>query len=63
MSTAPETLIGKKVRKKSARPFKSTFRVNTVKAVIIHPILGEAAYTFEEDDSYVSVKRCEEVTK
>lgn len=51
-----EQMIGQKVEKKSGKPFKSTLKVNTVKSVISHPILqGEEAYTFEEDDSYVSV--------
>jgi hypothetical protein len=52
-------MIGTKVIKKSGKPFKSTFKVNTVKGIIPHPILaGEEAYTFEEDDSYVSVVQC-----
>ena len=51
--------IGKKVHKpKSDRPFKSGFKINTVKGVIEHPILGIPAYTFEEDDSYVECRRC-----
>lgn len=52
-------MIGQKVEKKSGKPFKSTFKVNTVKGIIPHPILtGKHAYTFEEDDSYVSVVQC-----
>jgi len=51
-----------KVSKISGKPFKSTFKVNTVKAVVDHPNLpGKKAYTFEEDDSYVRVDQCEEV--
>ena len=59
--------IGKKVTKTSPtgkngdrvpKPFKSTFKVNTVKDVIIHPILNIPAYTFEEDESYVECRRC-----
>lgn len=51
-----------KVCKTSGKPFKSSFKVNTVKAVIDHPNLpGKKAYTFEEDDSYVRVDQCEEV--
>jgi hypothetical protein len=59
-----KTNIGKKVIKTSSKvgkqpkPFKSTFLVNTVKDVIIHPILNIPAYTFEEDDSYVESRRC-----
>lgn len=41
------------------KPFKSGFRANTIKGVIEHPILeGQMAYVFEEDDSYVEVRRC-----
>lgn len=57
--------IGCKVRKggtsKEPKPFKSGFKVNTVKGVIEHPILGCPAYTFEEDDSYVRCDICNEV--
>lgn len=52
-------MIGLKVKKKSGKPFKSRLKVNTVKSVISHPILhGEEAYTFEEDESYVSCCQC-----
>lgn len=48
-----------KVCKKSGKPFKSGNKVNTVKNVIDHPkCKGEKAYTFHEDDSYVSVVMC-----
>ncbi|AGI11966.1 hypothetical protein X915_gp059 [Bacillus phage vB_BanS-Tsamsa] len=51
-----------KVRKKSGKPFKSKNKINTVKEIIQHPIhKNEKAYTFYEDDSYVSVLMCEEV--
>ena len=62
--------IGKKVSKGSIteepkckrankfKPFKSGFKVNTVKGVITHPIINVPAYTFEEDDSYVECRRC-----
>jgi hypothetical protein len=59
-----KTNIGKKVTKTSSKegkqpkPFKSTFLVNTVKDVIMHPILNVPAYTFVEDDSYVESRRC-----
>lgn len=56
--------IGKKVKKTpykeglETRPFKSGFKTNTVKDVILHPILEIPAYTFYEDDSYVECRRC-----
>lgn len=57
-----EKNVGKRVCKdKSDKPFKSGFKVNTVKGVIDHPILHVPAYTFEEDDSYVECRRCEVV--
>ena len=62
--------IGNKVYKTSSsktaqpKPFKSKNKVNTIKDVICHPILcGELAYTFEEDDSYVSCRHCVIVEK
>ena len=63
--------IGKRVKKFSLtslkhngehkKKFKSDLYVNTVKGVIIHPILYVPAYTFIEDDSYVECRRCEVV--
>jgi hypothetical protein len=50
--------IGKKVKKFSGKPFKSMFKTNTVKAVVPHPVTGEESFTFEEDESVVSVKTC-----
>lgn len=51
--------VGTKVKKVSGLPFKSTFRVATVKGIINHPHLpGIPAYTFEEDDSYVRCNYC-----
>jgi hypothetical protein len=51
--------IGKKVVKKSDKPFKSTFKINTIKDVIVFPIAHEIfAYTFLEDNSAVSVDKC-----
>lgn len=49
--------IGKSVTKKK-KSFKSGSKINTVKNVIIHPILKIPAYTFEEDDSYVECSKC-----
>jgi len=52
-------MIGKKVEKYSGKPFKSGKRVNTVKSIAPHPHRdGKEAYTFEEDDSFVSVEQC-----
>jgi hypothetical protein len=53
--------IGKRVKKSSNRPFKSTFWINTVKDVVNHPTLNIPAYTFVEDESYVECRRCEVV--
>lgn len=52
--------VGKKVCKtsKPPKPFLSGLRVNTIKGVINHPILNVPAYTFNEDDSFVEVRRC-----
>ncbi len=58
-----ELNIGKKVNKPSSmKKFKSGLFLNTVKAIIDHPILHIPAYTFEEDESYVECRRCEVVT-
>lgn len=59
-----ETIIAKngtRVQKKSLRPFKSTFQINTVKGVTVNPFSGQQAYLFEEDDSLVDIFRCEPV--
>lgn len=58
--------VGKKVSKKNinnnpkykVRKFKSGLYVNTIKDVILHPILNIPSYTFIEDDSYVECRRC-----
>lgn len=52
--------VGKKVSKtsKPPKPFLSGLRFNTIKSVINHPILNVPAYTFNEDDSFVEVRRC-----
>lgn len=42
----------------SPKPFKSTFKVNTVKSVILSPYTGKEAFTFEEDDSIVNCDTC-----
>jgi hypothetical protein len=53
-----EVNIGKECKKKD-RPFKSTFKKNTIKGVINHPHLNIPAYVFHEDDSYVECRRIE----
>lgn len=60
--------VGRRVRKtsglktdgspKEPKPFKSGRKVNTIKGVIEHPIVGGPAYTFEEDESYVATRSC-----
>ena len=62
-----EQYIGKQCRKKSingvkyykVKPFKSTFKTNTIKGVINHPHLNIPAYVFHEDDSYIECRRVE----
>ena len=51
-----------KVCKDSGRPFKSGNKVNTVKGIIIHPVLNIPAFTFLDDDSYVEIRRCKSAT-
>ena len=50
--------IGNKVCKKTGKPFKSTFKENTVRGIINHPEINKPAFVFEEDDSYVECRRC-----
>jgi len=52
-------IIGKKVQKRSKKPFKSACIINTVKNVTINQDSGKIAFTFEEDDSIVDVYQCE----
>lgn len=52
--------VGTKVEKKSRNPFKSTFKVNTVKGYTNNPYTNKISYTFEEDDSNVECFRCKE---
>jgi hypothetical protein len=57
-----ETYIGKQCMKgkgtKEPKPFKSGSKINTIKGVIVHPILNVPAYIFVEDDSFVECRRC-----
>lgn len=52
------SLKGIRVTKKSRNPFKSTFKVNTVKDVIINKFTNQFAFTFLEDDSFVNCSQC-----
>jgi len=54
--------VGCKVQKKSGKPFKSTFKVNTVESFIINPYTNKPAFTFVEDHSIVDFKQCELAT-
>ena len=58
-------MIGKRVWKNpkttskfSPKPFKSGFKVNTVKEVTVHEQTGQLGFTFNEDDSMVQCWRC-----
>jgi len=55
-----QEMIGKRVYKKSGKPFKSTEKVNTVSGVTINPNTNKKAFTFEEDDSIVDCFICKE---
>jgi hypothetical protein len=56
--------VGKKVSKKSGKPFKSKEKTNTVKDIGLHLILSQKkqepvpCFIFEEDDSYVDCRSC-----
>ena len=56
------SFIGRRVQKtrgnREPKPFKSGFKINTVRDVIQHPILMVPAFVFEEDDSFVVCKKC-----
>lgn len=52
------TWMGLKVSKHSGRPFKSTFKVNTVRGTTIHPTSGRLCFLFEEDETYVECRTC-----
>jgi len=58
MKTPMKDVIGKKVTKKSNKPFKSGEKVNTVRGFCVHPKLHTLCLTFEEDDTYVEANRC-----
>ena len=50
--------VGDKVKKLSGKPFKSTFKVNTVSGFVLNKFTGKASLTFKEDDSDVEIFRC-----
>lgn len=50
--------IGKKVVKRSRKPFKSGLIEATVKGTCINHNSGKDAFTFEEDDSVVDAFIC-----
>ena len=59
------SMVGKQVWKNpkttskfSPKPFKSGFKVNTVKAVVVHEQTGQLGFAFYEDDSVVQCWRC-----
>lgn len=54
-------MIGKVVRKKSGKPFKSKSKQNTVKGIAPSMQPGISGFTFVEDDSIVECWRCTEV--
>lgn len=47
------SLLNQKVQKKSKRPFKSTFTVNTVRGIVRNKNTGRWAALFVEDQSSV----------
>lgn len=55
--------LSMRVVKLSGKPFKSGFKINTVKSTdYVHPITGKVCYHFIEDDSYVEIHRCRMAT-
>lgn len=59
--------IGTKVYKSSGKPFKSTFKINTIREIVEHPYKkdkdgkGVPSYTFFEDDSIVEASMCKTI--
>lgn len=50
--------IGKVVRKKSNKPFKSGLKLATVVGIGINEHIGKEAFTFKEDNSMVNCDIC-----
>lgn len=57
-----ESYIGKRVVKKSNRPFQSGNKVNTVAGVTTNPHTDKVAFSFEEDPSVVDAFICRVVS-
>jgi hypothetical protein len=55
--------VGLRVEKKTGKPFKSTFKIGTVKGTCWHPVTGHLCFTFEEDESYVEARCCQLTNK
>jgi hypothetical protein len=52
-----------RVIKLTGKPFKSGRKINTVKSDnFIHPVTGKPCYHFDEDNTYVEIHRCRQVT-
>lgn len=50
--------VGKTIMKKSAKPFKSGFKMNTVAGITINPNTSKLAFSFAEDQSVVDCDYC-----
>ena len=53
-----KTWIGRRVHKKSWKPFKSGAQIGTITGTTTHPVTGYMCFTFAEDSSYVESFRC-----
>lgn len=53
-----EDFLGQKIEKKSGRPFKSTLKNNTAKALCCNLFTKRLCFLFEEDESFVECFRC-----
>ena len=53
-------LVGRKVCKKSDKPFKSSLKVNTVCSIIRNPNTNRWGLRFFEDESVVDAHICKE---
>jgi len=53
-----QSFIGMKIVKKSKHPFKSGFKINTVKGLTINSYTQRLAFTFDEDESIVDCAKC-----
>jgi len=55
----PDFKIGDRVQKKTGKPFKSTFKINTVTGFDTNPHTQKPSLKFKEDDTQVESFRCE----